>query len=89
MRRFFLCAGLILGVGALPADSRADEAPLRIAPFQADVTPPLGAPLCDALVPPAKEIVDRLSARGVVLLSSEKPIVLVALDWVGDRKSVV
>ena len=34
------------------------DAPLRIATFRADVTPPLGAPLCDALVPPAKEIVD-------------------------------
>jgi hypothetical protein len=40
--------------------------PLRIATFQADVTPPLGAPLCDALVKPAAEIVDPLSARGVV-----------------------
>src|SRR5262245_45121537 len=36
-----------------------EEAPLRITLFQADVTPPLGAPLCDALVPPAKEIVDK------------------------------
>ena len=41
------------------------ETPLRIAPFEADVTPPLGTPLCDALVQPAKEIVDPLSARGI------------------------
>ena len=44
---------LVLGLGALVAcalPARADEAPLRIAIFQADVTPPLGAPLCDALV---------------------------------------
>ena len=56
---------------------------LRIAPFAADVTPPLGTPLCDALVEPAKEIVDPLSARGIVILTNDKPIVLCALDWVG------
>ncbi len=61
----------------------ADAAPLKIAVFEADVTPPLGAPLCDALVPPVKEIVDPLKARGVVLLTVDKPIVLCALDWVG------
>lgn len=61
----------------------ADEG-LRIAVFEADVTPPIGAPLCDALVPPAKEIVDPLSARGVVLLGARGgPIVLCAVDWVG------
>jgi hypothetical protein len=63
--------------------ARAGEAPLRIATFQVDITPPLGAPLCDALVPPAREIVDPLSARGIILLTGEKPIVLCALDWVG------
>jgi hypothetical protein len=62
---------------------RADEAPLRIAAFLADVTPPLGSPLCDALCKPAKEIVDPLSARGVVLLTGKQPIVLCAVDWVG------
>src|SRR5438067_3371945 len=67
----------------LAAPLRADETPLRIAPFEADVTPPLGTPLCDALVPPAKEIVDPLTARGVVLLAGDKPSVLCALDWVG------
>lgn len=60
---------------------------LRIAPFEADVTPPLGTPLCDALVQPAKEIVDPLSARGVVILTNDKPIVLCALDWVGIGNS--
>src|SRR5258707_14944247 len=76
-----------LGVIATAAGSRADEGPVKIALFQADVTPPVGAPLCDALVPPAREIVDRLSARGIVLLSSGKPIVLCALDWVGIGNS--
>jgi hypothetical protein len=72
----------VLSNHALGADS-----PLRIATFVADITPPIGTPLCDALVMPAKEIVDPLSARGVVLLTSRKPIVLCAMDWVGIGNS--
>ena len=60
----------------------ADEQ-LAIATFQVDATPPLGSALCGGLVPPAQKIVDPLSARGVVLLGAGKPIVLVAVDWVG------
>lgn len=56
--------------------------PLRIAVFQADVTPPIGAPLCYGGVKPAREIVEKLSARGLVILTGEKPIVLCAVDWV-------
>ncbi|MBL8209849.1 MAG: hypothetical protein JNK87_04025 [Bryobacterales bacterium] len=59
-------------------------APLRLATFQADVTPPLGSPLCcSAGVKPAAEIVDPLTARGVVLFGAGKPVVLVAVDWEG------
>ncbi len=65
----------------------AGEPPLKIAPFQADVTPPIGTPLCDGLVIPAKQIDDPLSARGVILFTNEKPIVLCALDWVGIGNS--
>ena len=60
------------------------EEPLRIATFQVDVTPPLGSPLCcSAGVKPAATIVDRLTARGIILLGSPKPIVLAAVDWEG------
>src|SRR5262245_22285674 len=76
-------AVLVWALLTLAPVARAGEAPLRVATFQVDITPPLGTPLCDALVPPAREIVDPLSARGVVLLTGEKPIVLCALDWVG------
>lgn len=62
-----------------PPASPAEQ--LKIALFQADVTPPLGSPLCRALVLPARRIIDPLSARGLVLLTHEKPIVLCALDW--------
>lgn len=69
------------------ADVSAGNQALRIALFEADITPPLGAPLCDGLVMPAKEIVDPLKARGVVLLTEEQPIVLCAMDWVGVGNS--
>src|SRR5260370_35455582 len=60
---------------------------VKIAVFEAAVTRTLGTPLCDALVVPAKEIVDPLSARGIILFTKEKPIVLCAVDWVGIGNS--
>jgi hypothetical protein len=61
----------------------ADPTALSIATFQVDATPPLGSPLCDGAVQPAKEILDPLSARGIVFMGSGRPIVLCAVDWVG------
>lgn len=72
---------LLVALALLTSIASADE--LRIAPFHADVTPPIGAPLCDALVPPADKIDDPLFARGIVILGAEKPVVLCAVDWVG------
>lgn len=76
----FIGLAVWLAVGSI---TRAADGPLRLAPFRVDATPPVGAPLCDALVPPVKTVDDRLSARGVVLLGADKPIVLCAVDWVG------
>lgn len=75
---------LMLGilVSAAPCCLSAETHPLRIATFEADVTPPIGSVLCHGNVSPAKEIVDPLSARGIVLLGTGKPIVLCAVDWV-------
>jgi hypothetical protein len=84
-RRSFILSWIVLILAALPG--LAGAKPLKIATFEADVTPPLGTPLCDALVVPAKEIVDPLSARGIILFTNEKPIVLVAVDWVGIGNS--
>lgn len=57
---------------------------LRVGTFKIDATPPLGSPLCDALVPPATGVNDPLSARGVVFKADDQqPVVLVAVDWVG------
>jgi hypothetical protein len=57
--------------------------PIRIATFNVDATPPMGAALCNGLVQPVKEIVTALTARGIVLLGAGEPIVLCAFDWVG------
>jgi hypothetical protein len=57
---------------------------LQIATFKVDVTPPPGSPLCDGLVPPATGVNDPLSARGIIFKADNaKPVVLVAVDWVG------
>ncbi|MCC6491710.1 MAG: hypothetical protein IT424_01675 [Pirellulales bacterium] len=62
----------------------AKSASLEIATFNIDATPPMGAPLCDALCQPAAAVDDPLSCRGVVLLpGGQQPIVLISLDWVG------
>ncbi len=53
----------------------------QIATFRADVTPPIGAPLCGGLVKPAAGVSDPLLALGIVLLSDEKPVVLCAIDF--------
>lgn len=56
---------------------------LRIATFRADVTPPLGHPLCGGWITPAKTVADGLEAIGLVILGAEQPIVLCAVDWTG------
>ncbi|MBL9146098.1 MAG: hypothetical protein JNM99_20620 [Verrucomicrobiaceae bacterium] len=55
--------------------------PLRLATFRADVTPPVGSPLCGGLVKPVVGVSEPLLALGVVILSADKPVVLCAFDW--------
>jgi hypothetical protein len=56
----------------------------RVSTFDADITPPVGTPLCVGLVPAGARVDDPLHARGIVLYPGrEKPIVLCALDWLG------
>lgn len=68
----------LVAIGTWSTGSAAE--PLRIAPFNVDATPPLGSPCAYRL---AERIVDPLSARGIVILSDEAPIVLCAVDWIG------
>lgn len=57
---------------------------LKVATFKVDVTPPIGSPLCFGAVPPMSGINDPLTARGIILQADDqKPVVLVAVDWVG------
>ena len=73
-----LLLALLLSTPSLAAEPQ----PLQLATFQADVTPPIGSVLCHGSIAPVKEIVDPLSARGIVLLGTGEPIVLCAVDWV-------
>jgi hypothetical protein len=56
-----------------------------LAAFTADVTPPLGHPLCGGWIDPARAIDDPLRLNGVVLLGEEAPVVLCAIEWCGLR----
>ena len=53
---------------------------IRMGVFNVDVTPPIGSPVAYAKV---RSVADSLSARGVVILSGDKPVVLCAVDWIG------
>jgi hypothetical protein len=59
----------------------AQDASVRLATFDVDATPPLGAPM--AYNPVAKLAELTLRCRGVVLLGAAQPIVLCAVDWIG------
>lgn len=56
---------------------------LQLAVFEADVTPAMGTALCYGLIKPAVEVIDVLTARGVVLLGAGDPVVLCSVDYVG------
>ena len=53
----------------------------RVSSFSVDVTIPLGHRCMGLLPTKSKEIVDPLQTHGIVLLSDDDPIVIVAVDW--------
>ncbi len=57
----------------------------HLATFSADVTPPIGHPLCGGWIMEARGVDDPLFADGVVLLGMGEPVVLCAVDWCGIR----
>ena len=59
----------------------AKQSDLRLATFDIDATPPVGYMM--AYDPVVKTWDLSLRARGIVLLGSGKPIVLLAVDWIG------
>ncbi|HJN09430.1 MAG TPA: hypothetical protein QF564_12115 [Pirellulaceae bacterium] len=57
------------------------EGTLQVAVFDVDATPPVGAALAYDRVKRVDEMT--LRCRGIVLLGTDKPIVLCAVDWIG------
>jgi hypothetical protein len=53
---------------------------IRVGVFEVDASPPIGSPVAYAAT---RSITDSLSARGIVVLSADKPVVLCAVDWIG------
>jgi hypothetical protein len=70
-----------LPVGLLLLPALVQGAELRLATFDADITPPVGSMLAYDPVVRVDELT--LRGRGVVLLGAGEPIVLCALDWIG------
>jgi hypothetical protein len=68
---------VVLSAGSMLAASSG----VRVAPFRADATPPLGAPLI--WVTPAARVADPLWAKGLLIESKGKRYVLCAVDWCG------
>jgi hypothetical protein len=53
---------------------------LKVGYFDVDATPPIGSQLAYS---PTRSVVETLRCRGIVLLGSDRPIVLCAVDWLG------
>ena len=57
-----------------------DADSIRVGVFEVNATPPIGSPVANAKT---RSIVDSLYAKGIVILSDQKPVVLCSVDWVG------
>lgn len=80
-RRAVLAFGvLVLSLPGLPLASVHAQA-LKLATFDADVTPPVGSMMAYDKVLRTDDL--PLRARGIVLLGAGQPIVLCAVDWIG------
>ncbi len=84
-RSMFWSLGFILLLGFCTATAtRGDQTQssgLRIATFDIDATPPVGFMMAYDRVKRVEEL--GLRCRGIVLLGSDDPIVLCAVDWIG------
>lgn len=78
MRHFFAISALLFATTlAIP-----QEKGFRIAPFSADVTPPIGHACMGGGIKAVDKIGDPLDAHGFVLLPpNQKPIVVLSIDW--------
>ncbi len=71
---YMIVCMLLVSLGQLHGQS------LKVGTFVVDVSPPPRAPVAYA---PTRSILDPLTARGIVLLSDQQPIVLCSVDWLG------
>lgn len=69
-----------LAVASIALFAAPANQPLRAGTFAVDASPPLGSPMA---YDPTKGVVHPLSCKGLVLIGDDKPIVLVAIDWIG------
>ncbi len=83
IRCFFCWVALIVFVCVAVSLAQAEETMpgLRLATFDIDVTPPVGAHM--AYDPVIQTWDMSLRARGIILLGADTPIVLCAVDWIG------
>ena len=75
MKAQFLLFSFLFGAAVNAAE-------FRISTFTADVTPPIGSPLCFSYIKPAAIVEEPLTARGVVLFGAGEPVVLCVADYV-------
>jgi hypothetical protein len=62
------------------ADAGLSGSKIKVGYFDVDATPPIGSQLAYS---PTRSVVETLRCRGIVLLGSDRPIVLCAVDWLG------
>ncbi|WP_417848611.1 hypothetical protein [Thalassoglobus sp.] len=79
--QYLFVAVICSTIGQLSFAQAADEPEFQLASFSVDVTIPLNHRCMGLLPTKSKTIADSLEAIGFVLLSSEKPLVYVAIDW--------
>jgi hypothetical protein len=75
--------GIAAACVAAGAGRAEDGTGFRLATFAADVTPPVGYPCMGGGIAPVREVIDPLSARGIVLAGGtlDQPVVIAAVDW--------
>jgi len=78
---FFLVLALALPLSSAIYGEEQTQESLRIATFDIDATPQVGSMMAYDRVVRIEEL--GLRARGIVLLGTEMPIVLCAVDWIG------
>lgn len=75
---------LVFAIGLIIYSVDAAEETLRAGVFDVDASPPIGSPLA---YDPTKGIQTPLSCRGIIIAGAGKPIVMVAVDWIGISNS--